>query len=240
MEFATVATLSRSVFEAARESRSISPPGPLRYGVEELNKSDEQTLIAELDKLSIPDDIEDQIDKQAYTRRLSFSSQYLASSSPSFQKSTQGPTTLTAPTIDVIDPSPSFPNELVPSFRVVSNPIFCLEDLAYTKLIVHALKYPRDTVNGLLLGQYSVSHATIDIVDAVPLQHYRTNLSPGYIGEAEVYTMDVGLGMVRFSPRLLLSYVKLSPSFRCEIDYNLRPQSPASCSWILRGAKALR
>ena len=237
MEFATVATLSHSVFEAARESRSISLPRPLRYGVEELNKYDEQTLTAELDKLSIPDDTKDQMDKQAYTRRLSFSSQYLASSSPSFQKSTQGPTTLTDSTIDL---RPSFPNELVPTFRVVSNPIFCLKDLAYTKLIVHALKYPRDTVNGLLLGQYSASDAPTDIVDAVPLQHYRTNLSPGYIGEAEVYTMDVGLGMVRSSPRLLLNYVKLSPSFRCEIDYHLRPQSPASCSWILRGAKALR
>ena len=184
MKFATVATLSHTVFEAAGESRSISPPPFLRYGVEEQNTFDGQTLNAELDEFSTPDDAKDQFDKR--------------------------PTTLTASSID---PNLSFPNDLIPSFHVVSNPIFCLKDLAYTKLIVHALKYRHDTVNGLLLGQYSASDAPIDIVDAVPLQHYRTNLSPGYIGEEEVYTMDVGLGMVRFSPRLLLSYVKLSPSF---------------------------
>ncbi|KAH9984921.1 hypothetical protein BJV77DRAFT_952251 [Russula vinacea] len=63
--------------------------------------------------------------------------------------------------------------------------MFRLNDLAYTKLIVHALKYPHKTVNGLLLGQHS-SDGFIDIVDAVPLQHHWTNLSP---------MMEIGLGM---------------------------------------------
>lgn len=64
--------------------------------------------------------------------------------------------------------------------------MFRLNDLAYTKLVVHALKYPHKTVNGLLLGQHSSSDGFVDIVDAVPLQHHWTNLSP---------MMEVGLGM---------------------------------------------
>jgi len=67
----------------------------------------------------------------------------------------------------------------------MSAPNFQLNDLAYTKLICHALKYPHKTVNGLLLG-HCPPDAPIDIVDAVPLQHHWANLSP---------MMEVGLGM---------------------------------------------
>jgi hypothetical protein len=71
----------------------------------------------------------------------------------------------------------------------MSSPSFQLADLAYTKLILHALKYPHQTVNGVLLGAHSQSVGqTVDIVDAVPLQHHWTNLSP---------MMEVGLGLVR-------------------------------------------
>jgi len=65
------------------------------------------------------------------------------------------------------------------------NPNYHLEDLAYVKLILHALKYPHQTVNGVLLG-HLLSPGTVVIVDAVPLQHHWTNLSP---------MMEVGLGM---------------------------------------------
>ncbi|KAN0111834.1 UPF0172 domain containing protein [Russula decolorans] len=68
----------------------------------------------------------------------------------------------------------------------MSCPNFHLNDLAFTKVICHALKYPHKTVNGLLLGHRPAPDAPIDIVDAVPLQHHWTNLSP---------MMEVGLGM---------------------------------------------
>ena len=72
--------------------------------------------------------------------------------------------------------------------RGMSSPCFQLADLAYTKLILHALKYPHQTVNGVLLGTLSQSVGqTVDIVDAIPLQHHWTNLSP---------MMEVGLGLV--------------------------------------------
>jgi hypothetical protein len=69
----------------------------------------------------------------------------------------------------------------------MSSPNFRLEDLAYAKIILHALKHPHQTVNGVLLGSPPSSGCVI-IVDAVPLQHHWTNLSP---------MMEVGLGLVR-------------------------------------------
>lgn len=67
-------------------------------------------------------------------------------------------------------------------------PTFRLEDLAYAKIILHALKYPHQTVNGVLLGSPPSSDC-VTIVDAVPLQHHWTNLTP---------MMEVGLELVRF------------------------------------------
>jgi len=78
------------------------------------------------------------------------------------------------------------PNSHPGGYRGMSGPNFNLNDLAYTKVICHALKYPHKTVNGLLLGHRPAPEAPIDIVDAVPLQHHWTNLSP---------MMEVGLGM---------------------------------------------
>jgi hypothetical protein len=175
------------VFEASLDEEHESPD------------LDRRTFDAELDKRSTPDDTEGQFKMQAYTRRQSLPNP--APSSPSFLRSRQ-PTTVKVSTLD--PPLPSSDLHL-PGFRSMSSPIFRLKDLAYTKLIIHALKYPRESVNGLLLGQLEASNAPIDIVDAVPLQHHRTKLSPGYISETEVHTMDVGLRMVRSSPRLLPS-----------------------------------
>jgi hypothetical protein len=146
-----------------------------------------------LDKHSTPDGAKE---TQAYTQGQSLPNP--AFSSSSFQKSGQGPSTdkILTPNLDL-----SSLNAYRPSFYGISIPIFNLNNLAYTKLIVHALKYPLMTVSGLLLGQQSALDAPIDIIDAVPLQHYCSNL-----GEADIRTMDDGLGIVRSSfPRLLSS-----------------------------------
>jgi hypothetical protein len=82
-------------------------------------------------------------------------------------------------------PRPGIPSRS--GFIGISSPNYHLEDLAYAKLILHALKYPHQTVNGVLLG-HPPSSGIVVIVDAVPLQHHWTNLSP---------MMEVGLGMVR-------------------------------------------
>ena len=76
-------------------------------------------------------------------------------------------------------------------FSGMSAPHFHIADLAYAKIVLHALKYPHQTVNGVLLGSTSTPGTTVSIVDAVPLQHHWTNLSP---------MMEVGLGLVRSPP----------------------------------------
>ena len=83
----------------------------------------------------------------------------------------------------------------------MSGPNFHLNDLAFTKVICHSLKYPHNKVNGLLLGHRPTPDAAIDIVDAVPLQHHWTNLSP---------MMEIGLGMVRSSSSLFLLFVVIN------------------------------
>ena len=75
----------------------------------------------------------------------------------------------------------------VGQIRFMSSPSFQLADIAYTKIILHTLKHPHQTVNGVLLGVPAAGR-TIDIVDTVPLQHHWTNLSP---------MMEAGLGIVR-------------------------------------------
>src|SRR5712691_9440182 len=91
--------------------------------------------------------------------------------------------------------------------RVMASPNFRLEDLAYAKIILHALKYPHQTVNGVLLGS-PPSSGCVTIVDTVPLQHHWTNLSP---------MMEVGLGMVRsvVSPILFFLLRRLSQRLSC-------------------------
>jgi len=196
---------------------------------EELDGLDEHTFAAVLDKRPTPDKAHDQFIKKV-KNEISASAQKQSLPYPA-------PSSLSLkwPTAVKVSTSPSSHR---PGFRGLSEsiPIVRLNNLAYTKLIVHAIQHPQKIVNGLLLGQRPAPDAPIDIVDAVPLQHHQINLEP---------VIKAGLGMVRSSsPHLLLSvtslnYVILSPPFLCEIDYRLRPQSPAPCSWTLRGTRAL-
>ncbi|KAA1470814.1 UPF0172-domain-containing protein [Dentipellis sp. KUC8613] len=72
---------------------------------------------------------------------------------------------------------------------------YTLAPLAYTKLILHALKHPHTPANGVLLGTVSRSltgtnavAVDVAITDAVPLLHHWTSLSP---------MMEVGLELAR-------------------------------------------
>jgi hypothetical protein len=70
----------------------------------------------------------------------------------------------------------------------MSAPKFQLSHKAYTKLILHAAKYPHAPVNGILLGAASPSEGgSIVIADAIPLLHQWTSLSP---------MMEIGLDLV--------------------------------------------
>lgn len=82
------------------------------------------------------------------------------------------------------------------SSTMSSGPSYTVSDLAYTKIILHALKHPHQPVNGVLLGSPS-SSGVVEIVDTIPLLHHWTSLSP---------MMEIGLDLVSiFSLHTLFS-----------------------------------
>lgn len=70
----------------------------------------------------------------------------------------------------------------------MSSAKFQLSHKAYTKLIIHAAKYPHAPVNGVLLGAATSSNGPVVVADAVPLLHQWTSLSP---------MMEIGLDLAR-------------------------------------------
>nr|CAH7724734.1 unnamed protein product [Callosobruchus chinensis] len=63
-----------------------------------------------------------------------------------------------------------------------------LSENAYCKMIMHAVKYPHCSVNGLLLSKSSSSNPKdVEFVEAIPLFHINTNLIP----MAEIALMQV-------------------------------------------------
>ncbi|GAA5894398.1 hypothetical protein JCM5296_005156 [Sporobolomyces johnsonii] len=55
---------------------------------------------------------------------------------------------------------------------------YSLEPLAYLKLVLHAAKFSTSTVCGLLVGTVDAASNSVSIVDAIPLLHHWTELSP--------------------------------------------------------------
>ncbi|KAJ7928060.1 hypothetical protein B0H13DRAFT_2248502 [Mycena leptocephala] len=62
---------------------------------------------------------------------------------------------------------------------------YSLSAQAYLKIFFHAAKHPQSSVNGVLLGKEEPS-GKINIVDAIPLLHHWTSLSP---------MMEIGLDL---------------------------------------------
>lgn len=65
---------------------------------------------------------------------------------------------------------------------------------AYCKMILHAVKYPHCTVNGILLAKTSTldNAKTIEIIDVIPLFHVCINLIP----MAEIALMQVKVNII--------------------------------------------
>ena len=49
---------------------------------------------------------------------------------------------------------------------------------AYSKILLHACKYPHKAINGVLLGDNSRNNESIRVVDAIPLFHQCLGLAP--------------------------------------------------------------
>jgi hypothetical protein len=68
-------------------------------------------------------------------------------------------------------------------------PEYIINKEAYLKIILHACKYPSNTVNGVLLAEPDRDKSNkIIITDAVPLFHHWNTLTP---------MLEVGLQQVR-------------------------------------------
>ena len=67
------------------------------------------------------------------------------------------------------------------------SPAYTIGPDAYYKIFFHAAKHPHKSVNGVLLGIKEHPSSTVEIIDAVPLLHHWTSLSP---------MMEIGLDLV--------------------------------------------
>ncbi|KAI0065209.1 UPF0172-domain-containing protein [Artomyces pyxidatus] len=82
-----------------------------------------------------------------------------------------------------------------------STTTYAFSDVAYTKLVLHALKHPHAAVNGVLLGRPASTARTVDVVDAIPLQHHWVTLSPAMemgLEQARSHAASLGLVLVGF------------------------------------------
>lgn len=77
----------------------------------------------------------------------------------------------------------------VPLLADIMASSYSVADKAYLKIFFHVAKHPHKQVNGVLVGQQTAS-GVVEIVDAIPLLHHWTNLSP---------MMEIGLDLVRLS-----------------------------------------
>lgn len=77
---------------------------------------------------------------------------------------------------------------------------YTVSSRAYYKIFFHAAKHPHKPVNGILLGNEN-SDNTVEIVDAVPLLHHWTSLSP---------MMEIGLDLVGIAARLIHLHIYAS------------------------------
>ena len=77
-----------------------------------------------------------------------------------------------------------------------------LSPRAYSKIFLHANKYPRQEINGVLLAEASTNvHECTRIVDAIPLFHHCVSFAPTLqieLNQIEVFCRNENLQMVGY------------------------------------------
>ncbi|KXJ24279.1 ER membrane protein complex subunit 8 [Exaiptasia diaphana] len=72
---------------------------------------------------------------------------------------------------------------------------------AYTKMLLHAAKYPHKAVNGVLLGEESIQDSEVYAQDAIPLFHQCLGLAPMLevaLNQVDSYCKASGLQIVGY------------------------------------------
>ncbi|KAF7298877.1 MPN domain-containing protein [Mycena indigotica] len=104
---------------------------------------------------------------------------------------------------------------------------YTVDPQAYFKVIFHAAKHPHLPVNGVLLGKEEGS--TVSIVDAIPLLHHWTSLSP---------MMEIGLDLAgRHAESAGLSLVGYYQACERVEDKSLAPVGERVASKLQEGFK---
>ncbi|KAJ7630327.1 hypothetical protein FB45DRAFT_1027566 [Roridomyces roridus] len=76
-------------------------------------------------------------------------------------------------------------------------PQYIVSAQAYVKIVFHTAKHPQSSANGVLLGQED-SSGQITIVDAIPLLHHWTSLSPMMEIGLDLHAESLGLHLVGY------------------------------------------
>jgi len=85
-----------------------------------------------------------------------------------------------------------------------------LSQVAYSKIILHALKYPHTAINGVLLANEGSNSQSLKYIDAIPLFHNNLGLAP---------MLEVALMQVEFMSFIRFNRIEHSiDSFILQID----------------------
>ncbi|KAG9008423.1 hypothetical protein FRB90_008907 [Tulasnella sp. 427] len=83
----------------------------------------------------------------------------------------------------------------------MSSPSFNIQEKAYLKFFLHAAKHPHASVTGVFLGRKRDGEEVWDVVDALPLCHRWTGLSPMMevgLELAEIYADEMEMKIVGY------------------------------------------
>nr|CAG4650437.1 EOG090X0C9C [Sida crystallina] len=107
-----------------------------------------------------------------------------------------------------------------------------LSKSAYTKIILHALKYPHTEINGLLLANEGSNQSTLKIVDAIPLFHHNLGLAPMLevaLMQVDCYCRSAGLVIAGYY-QANESVNDAGPDFVCQkIMDTIKSHFPSAC-----------
>lgn len=86
------------------------------------------------------------------------------------------------------------------------SPVYTLDRTALLKVLLHSIKYPSASVNGILLADKKSNNQAVTVVDTIPVLHSFLTLAP---------VLETALIQVRVSTLLLQADVALLSSHSC-------------------------
>ncbi|CAG8433504.1 6721_t:CDS:2 [Ambispora gerdemannii] len=112
---------------------------------------------------------------------------------------------------------------------------------AYQKIILHAVKHPFTTVNGVLLGKYSAGNSEeVTVTDAIPLFHHWTTLTPMLevgLQQVDIYAAHHKIRIVGYYHANENINDKSLPAFGSKIVSKIRESFTDAIALIIQNTK---